>query len=234
MKLLIKMFIAALVFPLIFLGIKAYQPSIQSVYPEKCAFLIDEQFSAPFQAKLQMYVNQKYQSSKDVEKILHDISERFNEIQSADAYICKTDHLCFSFDASKPLFLLNEQVVCSNFQLANKEHYHSDIVCKLSCITSSMLLVGNMLGAKKLADFVVGVPLEIFQEFHVHWQSGHEIILSQKEFSGKNKRSDDLIFSASRIPTLEDVFLFKKIQSMSKTHKKQMYDFRFKDQIVVK
>lgn len=207
---------------------------MQAVYPQQCAFLIDEQFSAPFQTTLQTYVSQKYQSCKDVEKILHDISEQFNEIQSMDAYVCKTDHLCFSFDACKPLFLLNEQVVCNNFQLANKDHYHGDIVRGLSRITTSVLSDIDISSTKKVADFIAHVPLEVFQEFDINWHSDHEIILSQKELSGKDKKSDILIFSASKVPTQEDIILFKRIQAASKVRKKQIYDFRFKDQIIVK
>lgn len=222
---------------------------MQAVYPQQCAFLIDEQFSAPFQTTLQTYVSQKYQSCKDVKQLLNDISGKFNEIQSMDAYVCKTDHLCFSFDACQPLFLLNEQVVCNNFQLANKEHYHGDIVNNLFRITTDNLSCTDVSGYKKVADFITHVPAEIFQEFDVRWYSDNEIILSQKESSGsessgsessgkkssgKDKRSDILIFSDSKIPTLQDIVLFKKIQATSKSRKKQMYDFRFKDQIIVK
>lgn len=235
MKLLIKMLIAVLVLLLIFLGVKKYQPSMQAVYPQQCAFLIDEQFSAPFQATLQTYVNQQYQSCKDVEKVLHDISDQFAEIQSMDAYVCKTDHLCFSFDASKPLFLLDEQVVCNNFKRTNKDHYHPDIVSNLFRISSNNPSSADLSGSKKIADFIAQVPGEIFQEFDVRWLSDDEIILSQiKNISAKDKKSDVLIFSASKIPTREDIILFKKIQTASNVRKKQMYDFRFKDQIIVK
>lgn len=229
MKLFKKMFIAILVILTIFLGLKKYQPAMPTVSPQQCVFLIDEQLSAPFQAALQAYVGQRYQSYKDVEKVLQEVSCQFSEIQSMDAYVCKTDHLCFSFDACKPLFLLNEQIVCNNFQLVNKDHYHSDIVNNLFRVATPLLSDMDSFTPKKIADFVVHVPQDIFKEFDVSWDNDCEIILSQK-----NKKSDALVFSAAKIPTSEDIVLFKKIQAISKVRKNQMYDFRFKDQIIVK
>lgn len=197
---------------------------MQAVYPQRCAFLLDEQFSAPFKTTLQTYVNQKYQSCKNIKQILQDVSGQFNEIESMDAYVCKTDHLCFSFDAYKPLFLLNDKVVGDNFQLMSKDHYHHEIVDGLLGIKAFCLQE-----VAKIAAFVAQTPSEVFKEFDLNWLNHDEIQLSQKD-----KKSDMLIFSATKVPTLDDILLFKKIQTATKNRKKQIYDFRFKDQIVVK
>lgn len=196
-----------------------------AVYPNQCAFLIDEQFSETYQAALQDCVRQKYDSCKDLKQILDDVSSVFPEIETMDAYVCKTDHLCFAFDAAKPLFLLNDSVVCHNARMVDQKHYRTDLVHGLFKIES-----GSPPEVERLLTFVAAVPESIFQEFDVHWNNDDEIALYPK-----GKKSDTLLFSSQTAPTLDAIALFKDIaQRQKKSNKKQVYDFRFNNQVIVK
>ena len=224
MKLLKKILIAVVILLALFFGIKKYTPSLNAVYPQQCIFLIDEQFSSQFQKTLKTFVNQKYESCKDLKQILEDVSLKFYEIEAMDAYLCKTDHLCFTFNSSKPLFMLNESVVCNNLRLIQKENFNPNIIKNLHNIESSCLS-----DISTIVDFIANIPDSIFQEFNIDWKSKEEIILSQK-----NKKSDLLLFCATSLPTLNNVSLFKQIKMAQKNNSKQIYDFRFSNQIIIK
>lgn len=224
MKLLKKILIAALIAVLCFYMFKKYQPSIKAVYPKQCSFLIDKQFSLAYQKTLQNFVSQKYEFCKDFKQILDDVSEQFFEIESMDAYVCKTDHLCFSFDAAKPLFLLNDHVVCRNKYVASKDHFNQDVVDGLVAIESK-----NVPEIERVISFAEKVSLSVFQEFDLLWNNDYEIALTVK-----NKKSDILLFSVKNLPTLDAIALFKTVKQQKKSNKKQIYDFRFNNQLIVK
>lgn len=224
MKLLKKILMAALITVLCFYIYKKYQPSIKAVYPKQCSFLIDKQFSLAYQKTLQNFVSQKYEFCKDFKQILDDVSGQFSEIESMDAYVCKADHLCFSFDSAKPLFLLNDRVVCRNKYVASKDHFNQDIVDGLVAIESK-----KVIEIEQVIAFAEKVSPSIFQEFEVFWNNDDEIALSLK-----NKKSDTLLFSVKNFPTLDTIALFKTVKQQKKSNKKQMYDFRFNNQLIVK
>lgn len=225
MKLLKILFIGVLVLAGFF-WIKAHQPSMKDMYPEQCWFLIDDQFSELFQQKIKDYVVDKYHAYKDPNKILEDVALQFTEISSMDAYICKIDKMCFTFDGARPMFILNNNIVDSNLHMINKLHYRNDIVQGLYTITST-----NSLALQDIMKFTQMVPLSIFQEFDVVWHNSAEVFLQSK----KNKH-EQLLFSMQNVPTLEDVSLFKELQKNMSNNKKKskIFDFRFHNQVIVK
>lgn len=225
MKLLKKLITTLLVLAGFF-WIKSHQPSFQAVYPEQCWFLIDEKFSSSFQQQIKDFVADKYHVCKNPEQILQDVSTKFTEISSMDAYICKIDKICFTFDGARPLFVLNDQVVDNNFHLINKNYYRNDIVKNLQVITAS-----NTSRLQEMMKFMSGVPVALFEEFDMRWNSDSEIILQ-----AKTKKQEQLMFSMKSIPTLDDIALFKDLQKNIGTKKKKgnVFDFRFNNQVIVK
>lgn len=209
---------------LLFLGVKRYAPSLKAVYPQQCTFLIDEQFSAPFQATLQAYVHKKYNSCKDLKQTLDHVSLQFHEVIGMNAYVCKTDQLCFTIEAVKPLFVLNDFVVGVNLQLMQNDHYNLNVISNLHRITATLPC-----DVRIVADFFQHVPDSIFKKFNVEWHDRNEVVLSQKE-SGV----DELLFCMSNKPTEEAISFFEKIKHKKQKKKKQIFDFRFNNQIVIK
>lgn len=210
-----------------FFWIKSNHSSIKNVYPNRCSFLIDEQFSADFKTDLKDFVEQEYQTSKDPKKIIDDVVQKFSHIGMADAYICKTDKLCFSFEAAKPLFVVNDAIIlCDNNQVVNKSYYRSDIAQSLSG-----LQVKQDVEPEILLQFMSMVPQSIFQDFDLTWDDKDQIVCSSK---GKTK--ERLFFSVQRAPSEKDVLFFKDLKSeiLKKGVNKRVFDFRFSNQVIIK
>lgn len=210
--------------PLLFLGMKRYAPSLQAMYPQQCTFLIDEQFSGVFQTALQVYVDEKYSSCKDMQQILDEVFLHFPEVRSMDACVQKADKVCFTFEAVHPLFVLNDSIVGDNLRLMSKDHYNRDILEHLHTITATLPCD---VGA--IVDFFQQVPDSVFKDFHVHLNSSDEIVLSQKR-GGMH----ELLFCMSNKPTLQAISIFEKIKQRKDNKKKQIFDFRFNNQIIIK
>ncbi|MBI2352869.1 hypothetical protein HYV11_01330 [Candidatus Dependentiae bacterium] len=224
MKLLKKIFIAVLIGIIVLYGCKKYLFSIQTAFPKQCSFFIDKQLSSSYQSKLKDFVNHEYLAGKDAKQILDGVNDRFLEIEAMNAYICKTDRLCFSFDASHPLFLLNDYLVCHNGKMIPKMNYQDKLIDDLVKIT-----LQNDQSVDVLINFFSAVCPAIFKEFDVAWNGENEIVLSLK-----NNKKDCLLFSSKNIPTLELVTLFKQNQQQRKGNKGLVYDFRFSNQMIIK
>tara|TARA_Y100000588_G_C14247862_1_gene922183 strand:+ start:911 stop:1585 length:675 start_codon:yes stop_codon:yes gene_type:complete len=208
-----------------FFWIKTKHASVDVMYPEQCSFLIDEQLSSSFQSQLQEKITQQYQQSKNIQQIVYDISHQFQEVANIDAYICKSDKMCFSVDAIQPLYVVNDSIiVCSGAQLINKEHYRSHIVKKLRSITASC-----QDSVDTMTQFIRLVPQPIFDDFDIQWNGNTEVVLQEK-LKQKNK----LLFSLHTVPTVNDIIIFNEIKKNIKGKKERVFDFRFNNQVIVK
>lgn len=207
--------------------IRAYQPTMKAVYPTQCAFLFDDAMSPAMRQQVQEVVQQQYDQHRDPELVVQKVSDQFPQVVAMDAYICKTDKLCFSFDLAQPLFTLNDSlVVCSNKQLLNKDCYRHDVVKHLRGLAAS---VDESL--EQLSELYRALSAEILDQFKVEWVNQNEIVLRQ------DGSSDVLLFSLACIPCQRDIDQFKQlIQSdkLKKQKKKRVFDFRFHNQVIVR
>lgn len=224
-KLLKKMLVMLLVVAGFF-WVKAYQPSLQAMYPEHCSFLIDDRFSTKFQQDLKNYVQSKYQVYRDPDIVLDHVASDFVEVASMDAYICKVDKICFTFNAVEPLFLLNDTIVNQNLNTVKKEHYSDDVASTLQQITAHQTS-----SLQSIMQFMLHLPLVVANEFDVSWHDETEVVLQAK----KSKKSQ-LLFSLAHMPTVADINLFRLLQKdlEDKKNKKRVFDFRFNNQVIVR
>lgn len=208
--------------------VRAYQPSVKMMYPQECAFLIDDQFSSSFRKKLQEHALHIYRQSRDPQLVIDDVAHRFPEVSSMDAHICKTDKVCFTFDGAKPLFKLNDAlVVCNNHQKILKDCFNSELLDDLHDIKAQ-----EDQSLQALTSFFTLLPKGVFDDFDVLWTDEGEVALQTK-----TKKPEHLFFSSTIVPTQKDIDLFKKIQHVEHQKgkkKKKIYDFRFKNQIVIR
>lgn len=228
MKLLQKIFLAVVSIFLLFVLLKKYQPSLHAMYPQQCTFIMNDTLSESFKQTLQKHIYSSYQDSQKVQPIFDEIVQRYGAIKSMDAYICNADQMCFTFDVAKPLFLLNNVLVCDNLQTMDANYFKPDVIGALNSISST--LPNSDLA--QIQQLVQHMPTCLFTMFDVAWHGPDEIILSDKQ-----TKKNALLFSMEVAPTPERIELFKQLAALVPDKKKQKehrYDFRFKDQIVIK
>lgn len=211
----------------VFLLVKAYAPTIKVMYPNQCSFLIDDQLASDVQLSLQEYILDHYKRDKDPDFIIQNVSKEFPEVQNADAFMCNSGALCFSCDAFKPLFKVNNECLIGDKQQVVKvERYQQELVDGLYNVE----VQGNQYSSG-LVHFFKALPEEILRNFSIKWIADYEIELQSK------KGSDVLLFSADSNLVDQDVELFNYVKSNvlhKSKYKKRVYDFRFKKQVIVR
>ena len=215
------------IFCAVFLFVKAYAPTIKVAYPNQCSFLIDDQLASDVQLSLQEYILDHYKRDKDPDFIVQNVSKEFPEVQNVDAFMCNSGTLCFSCDALKPLFKINNEcLIGDNQQVVKTDRYQQDLVDELYNVE----VQGSQYGSG-LVHFFKALPEEVLRDFSIKWIADYEIELQPK------KGSDTLLFSVDNNLVDQDIELFNHVKTNvlhKSKFKKRVYDFRFKKQVIVR
>jgi len=157
--------------------------------------------------------------------VVAQIMDQHGEIVDIQAQVYNAENLCFSVKAAKPLFTLNDRLLCDNYRVANLDHYQASCVVHLDGMKAE-----EKSNLRHIVTFFQHVPAETYKEFSVHWKHDMEVVLQSVD-------KDMLLFSHQQKPRQQDIAMFKEIKqglTNKKGKTKKFFDFRFENQIIVK
>lgn len=215
---------------------KVFIPSkktLQRIVPQQCSCNLDTILSSDYQKKIIKTIQALHQEDKNPHDVIQQATQEFPEISHMQAEICSADTICFYAQVAKPVFLLNDQLVISDTQVASKkENVDLDILNCLPKVYSKK----SQEYAPMLA-FMQNIPKELTKNYIITWFDKDLILFKSQEYENMS-----CLVSAALMPTVQ---LFQDCcdlhnQNFNKGSKKKNnktmveYDIRFKNQIIIK
>lgn len=207
--------------------------TLKKIVPQQCACSLDTILSSDYQEKIIETIQVLYKENNNSCDVIQKTLQEFPEITHMQAEICSSNTICFYAQVSKPIFLLNDQLVIFETQnMSKKENIDLDILTHLPKIYSK-----NSQEYAAMLAFVQGISKELTKKYSITWVDKDLIIFKPQD--GENM---SCLASAYLIPTVQlfqdcyDLYNQNFKKGSKKKNNKIMveYDIRFKNQIIVK